>query len=130
MISTLFLLGNANSLNTLYPFKDKNCIEFPHNFFQNNTNINYNSLETIFKVFEIIFSKNHLENINYKMPLGEIIYDFFEMLSEKLYTSCSFYKDYITCQGWYGTISNRYPNKENEWFYNSIIIVPISQCFF
>ncbi len=63
-------------------FKDKNCIEFPHNFFQNNTNINYNSLETIFKVFEIIFSKNHLENINYKMP--ESFIDFKQITLKKL----------------------------------------------
>ena len=48
--------------------RGKNCIEFPHDFFQNYSNINYSNLENIFSVFENIFSKNHLENINYKMP--------------------------------------------------------------
>jgi hypothetical protein len=48
--------------------RGKNCIEFPHDFFQNYSNINHSTLETIFNVFENIFSKNHLENINYKMP--------------------------------------------------------------
>ena len=48
--------------------RGKNCIEFPHDFFQNYSNINYSNLESIFNVFENIFSKNHLENINYKMP--------------------------------------------------------------
>ena len=49
-------------------FKGKNCIEFPHNFFQNYSYVNYSNLQIIFNVFENIFSKNHLENINYKMP--------------------------------------------------------------
>ena len=48
--------------------RGKNCIEFPHDLFQNYSNINYSNLETIFSIFENIFSKNHLENINYKMP--------------------------------------------------------------
>ena len=48
--------------------RGKNCIEFPHDFFQNHSYINYSNLENIFNVFENIFSKNHLENINYKMP--------------------------------------------------------------
>ena len=47
-------------------FRGKNCIEFPHNFFQNYSNVNYSNLQIIFDVFENIFSKNHLENINYK----------------------------------------------------------------
>ena len=48
--------------------RGKNCIEFPHDLFRNYSNINYSNLETIFSVFENIFSKNKLENINYKMP--------------------------------------------------------------
>ena len=49
-------------------FRGKNCIEFPHNFFQNYSYVNYSNLQIIFNVFENIFSKNHLENINNKMP--------------------------------------------------------------
>ena len=60
----------------------KNCIEFPHDFFQNYSNINYSTLETIFNVFENIFSKNHLENINYKMP--ESFKDFKKITLSKL----------------------------------------------
>ena len=73
------------------------------------------------KQYELVINKH-------KVLLDNLIiniYEFFEMLSEKLYTICSFYKDYIKCNGWYGTISNRYLNKENEWFYNNIIIYNI-----
>ncbi len=62
--------------------KTRNCIEFPHVFFQNYSNINYSNLETIFGVFENIFSKNHLENINYKMP--ESFKDFKKITLSKL----------------------------------------------
>jgi len=62
--------------------RGKNCIEFPHDFFQNYSNINHSTLETIFNVFENIFSKNHLENINYKMP--ESFKDFKKITLSKL----------------------------------------------
>ena len=73
------------------------------------------------KQYELVINKH-------KVLLDNLIiniYAFFEILSEKLYTYCSFYKNYIKCNGWYGTISNRYLNKENEWFYNNIIIYNI-----
>ena len=62
--------------------RGKNCIEFPHDLFRNYSNINYSNLETIFSVFENIFSKNHLENINYKMP--DSFSDFKKITLEKL----------------------------------------------
>ncbi len=62
--------------------RGKNCIEFPHNFFQDYSNINYANLETVFSIFENIFSKNHLENINYKMP--ESFKDFKKITLNKL----------------------------------------------
>ena len=57
------------SLQEFTNLRGNDCIEFPHNFFKNYSNINYSNLETIFTVFENIFSKNHLENINYKMRI-------------------------------------------------------------
>ena len=63
-------------------FREKNCIEFPHNFFQNYSYVNYSNLQIIFNVFENIFSKNHLENINYKMP--DSFADFKKITLEKL----------------------------------------------
>ena len=55
---------------------NKNHIKFPHNLFIENKNINmninYDSIYKIFKIFESIFLKNHLEDINYKMPKNYI----------------------------------------------------------
>ena len=54
--------------------KDKyiNSIEFPHEIFTDNRNINYKNLFLIFNIFESIFLKNHLDNINNKMPINYI----------------------------------------------------------
>ncbi len=47
---------------------EENCIEFPHNFFSKKENTNFKNLNLIFLIFESIFIKNHLDNINYQMP--------------------------------------------------------------
>ena len=44
-------------------------IYFPHDLFDNFKNINYKNINTVFLIFESIYSKNHLNNINYKMPI-------------------------------------------------------------
>jgi recombinational DNA repair protein (RecF pathway) len=49
-----------------------NSIEFPHNLLINKKKINYKNINTIFTIFESIYIKNHLDNINYKMPLNFI----------------------------------------------------------
>ena len=110
----------------IHPFKIDTAIMYKT---QNIKTKHISLSDKIVKKYYEQYKKQYKLLINkHKILLDNLIiniYDFFEMLSEKLYTSCSFYKDYITCQGWYGTISNRYPNKENEWFYNSIIIYNI-----
>lgn len=47
-----------------------NTLEFPHNLFINQKGVNFKNINTIFLIFESIFSKNHLNNIAYKMPLN------------------------------------------------------------
>ena len=49
---------------------DINTIQFPHNFFLNNQNLTFNNINSIFIIFESIFSKNHLDNTYHKMPLN------------------------------------------------------------
>jgi len=49
-----------------------NAIEFPHSFFLNSQEINFKNINAIFVIFESIFLKNHLDNINYKMPINFI----------------------------------------------------------
>ena len=45
-----------------------NTIEFPYNLFSTNQKITFRNINSIFIIFESIFSKNHLDNINYNMP--------------------------------------------------------------
>ena len=49
---------------------NKNTIVFPHNLFTKKKEINYTNLFLIFNIFEKIFTKNHLDNINYSMPIN------------------------------------------------------------
>lgn len=51
-------------------------IDFPHHLFVNNSNVifDYNSLNNFFKIFEIIFIKNHLSNLNHKLPNHYILF--------------------------------------------------------
>ena len=45
-----------------------NTIEFPYNLFSTNQKITFSNINSIFIIFESIFSKNHLDNMNYTMP--------------------------------------------------------------
>ena len=47
-----------------------NCVEFPFASLSSTGSINYQKINAIFIIFESIFSKNHLDNINYKMPIN------------------------------------------------------------
>ncbi len=44
-----------------------NAIEFPHNLFTNRQ-INFKNIKSVFDIFESIYLKNHLDNIQNKMP--------------------------------------------------------------
>ncbi len=50
--------------------KNNNTIEFPHKLFSDNREISFTNLHLIFNMFERIYKKNHLENINYHMPVN------------------------------------------------------------
>ncbi len=54
--------------NFLYE-PNANTIEFPHNLFNNRKKISYKNLNAFFTIFENIFTKNHLDNMNYRMPI-------------------------------------------------------------
>ena len=45
-------------------------IKFPHSLFSSDKNITYVNINAVFVIFESIFLKNHLDNINYKMPIS------------------------------------------------------------
>ena len=49
---------------------NKNSIKFPHDLFFDKRKINQKNIHSIFYLFESIFTKNHLDNINYKMPVN------------------------------------------------------------
>jgi len=50
----------------------KNSINFPHKILEHSEKINFNDLNNLFIIFEYIYSKNHLDNVNYKMPINFI----------------------------------------------------------
>ena len=49
---------------------NQNTIDFPYKLFSTNQIITYGNINSIFIIFESVFSKNHLENINYEMPVN------------------------------------------------------------
>ena len=59
-------------------------IKFPHKLFIGFKHINYDNIKTIFLIFESIYIKNHLDNINYKMPVNFI--NFKNMIIRRLKT--------------------------------------------
>ena len=50
----------------------ENSIAFPHEIFTHNSRISFKELNSIFAIFENIYIKNHLDNMNYKMPISFI----------------------------------------------------------
>ena len=58
--------------NFLYE-PNANTIEFPHNLFNNSDKkLSYKNLSNVFTIFESVFTKNHLDNMNYRMPINFI----------------------------------------------------------
>ena len=49
---------------------NKNSIMFPHDLFFDNQKITKININSIFYLFESVFTKNHLDNINHKMPFN------------------------------------------------------------
>jgi len=49
---------------------NENSIIFPHDLFFDNQKITKININSIFYLFESVFTKNHLDNINHKMPFN------------------------------------------------------------
>tara|TARA_B100000579_G_C22686252_1_gene782759 strand:+ start:278 stop:970 length:693 start_codon:yes stop_codon:yes gene_type:complete len=60
----------------------KNTIIFPHNLLNHGNKTNYENVNNIFIIFENIYCKNHLDNINYKMP--QVFFKFKEIILKQL----------------------------------------------
>ena len=52
----------------------KNSIIFPHQLLNHEGKPNFDEVEAVFNIFESIYSKNHLDNINYRMPSNFTIF--------------------------------------------------------
>ena len=50
----------------------ENSIIFPHHILEHSGKVSYSEIRNIFLIFESIYTKNHLDNINYKMPVNFI----------------------------------------------------------
>jgi len=50
----------------------KNSIAFPHKMLAHSSKISFKEVNAIFTIFESIYIKNHLDNMNYKMPISFI----------------------------------------------------------
>ena len=50
----------------------QNSISFPHHILEHSGKVNYVEVRNLFLIFESIYTKNHLDNINYKMPVNFI----------------------------------------------------------
>ena len=61
---------NLNSLRFQENSLDNFSILFPHKLFKKNRIITYESVNSLFKIFESVFEKNHLNKFNNKMPLN------------------------------------------------------------
>ena len=50
----------------------ENSIIFPHHILEHSRKVSHSEIRNLFLIFEIIYTKNHLDNINYKMPVNFI----------------------------------------------------------
>ena len=50
----------------------ENSIIFPHHLLEHSGKLSYSEVKAIFVIFESVYTKNHLDNINYKMPINFI----------------------------------------------------------
>jgi len=86
-----YQIDYQNNVNKLYfnlssqefeKFITNSSIKFPHSLFSFNKNITYENINAVFLIFESIFLKNHLDNINYKMPSNYL--NFKNLIIDKL----------------------------------------------
>ena len=50
----------------------QNSIIFPHHILEHTEKVSYSEVSNLFLIFESIYTKNHLDNINYNMPVNFI----------------------------------------------------------
>ena len=50
----------------------ENSIIFPHHILEHSGKVSYSEIRNLFLIFKSIYTKNHLDNINYKMPVNFI----------------------------------------------------------
>ena len=50
----------------------ENSIIFPHHILEHYGKVSHSEIRNLFLIFESIYTKNHLDNINYKMPVNFI----------------------------------------------------------
>ena len=50
----------------------ENSISFPHCMLEHSGKVSHSEIRNLFLIFENIYTKNHLDNINYKMPVNFI----------------------------------------------------------
>ena len=50
--------------------KVNNCIKFPFKIFEHSNKVYFEDLNNFFIICENIFKINHLDNLNYKMPIN------------------------------------------------------------
>ena len=62
---------NLNTQNFENSFMS-NSIIFPHEMLEHSGKVYFKDINAAFRIFEGIYSKNHLDNLNYKMPFNFI----------------------------------------------------------
>ena len=67
---------NLNSLNFQRIYTNNSSILFPHELFKENNSIAYESVKSLFVIFETIFKKNHLNNYNDEIPVNYLNFKF------------------------------------------------------
>ncbi len=63
-------------------YKSESSILFPHQLLTHNNKINLMEVTAVFEIFENIYRKNHLHDINYKMPSS--FYNFKDTIIKEL----------------------------------------------
>ena len=63
-----FNLITQNFENSLF----ESSIVFPHKMLDHSIKTSFDDVNAVFKIFESIYSKNHLDTMNYKMPINFI----------------------------------------------------------
>ena len=65
-----------------------NSIVFPHSMLEHTGKVNYGDVNSVFIIFENVYSKNHLDNMNYRMPINFINFKNKVLNTLKVMKSC------------------------------------------